>query len=104
MPERATISSLITKAQTVTVSIVGSSVLAELVTTETQVSILQTSITIPCKLALPDTPFRRHFVLGKLFWKITTGFSVPEASLIRCRQELEEINDCVFVFFPVSQS
>lgn len=40
MPERATIPSLITKAQTVTVAIVGSAILAKLVTTETQVSIL----------------------------------------------------------------
>ena len=82
MPERATISSLVTEAQTVTVAIVGSSILAELVATETQISILQTSITVPCKLALPNTPFRRHFILGELFWKITAGLFVPEASLI----------------------
>ena len=90
MPESSTISGFISKTQTRAFGIVNLTILAKLVSTEAQISILQTGVTETCELTLANTPLRCHLILGELSWKITARLSVLKASDISWQQKVKK--------------
>ena len=82
MPERPAEPFAVAKTVAVALVVQSAPVLAERVTTEAQVRVLQARKFVASELAAADTPIWGHVVLGKLLGQITHGFPVPETALV----------------------